>query len=129
MGSKDGSRCEAVGDRKQCHFCCCAKCQRAVWGTRSVLQPKAEAVERVLTRRVGSCPFPVGLKGERSSFRNAESIRKSIILSMAEHGARKVGRRILDWPRVGLGGSCSASLGGNFALSEVKLGLGGGNDR
>jgi len=71
---------------------CCSWPQRSVWGTRSVLQPAAEAVGWVLTRRAGSSPFPVDPEGERSEFREAETSRKSSTHSMAEHGARRVGR-------------------------------------
>ncbi len=46
----------------------------------------------MLTRRAGVSPFPVDTKGERSEFREAESGRKSITHSMAEHGARRVGQ-------------------------------------
>ena len=54
---------------------------------------EAEAVGRGLTRRAGFRPFPVDPEGERSEFRGAESSRKSITLSMAEHGSQCVGRR------------------------------------
>ena len=47
---------------------------------------------RVLTRRAGVSPFPVDPEGERSEFREAESSRKSITLSMSEHGPRSMGR-------------------------------------
>jgi len=122
MGRKEASRCEAAGERKHRSSCCCSNRQRAVWGTRSVLQPKAEGVGRVWTRRAGASPFPVDPKGERSSFRNAESIRKSITLSMAEHGPWVVSRCALDRQRASLAERCVTSSAGVLCLSEVKLG-------
>ena len=129
MRSKEASRCEAAGERGQLISCCCSKRQRVVWGTRSVLQPGAEGVGRVLTRRAGVSPFPVDPEGERSEFRGAESSRKSITPSMAEHGPRRVGRRHSDGQRGGLGGSSAfqAVLAGG--LVGVKLIPGGGNVR
>jgi len=100
-----------------------------VWRTRRGLQPLAEAVERVLTRRAGVSPFPVDPEGERSEFREAESSRKSITLSMAEHGPRRVGRRVGILQRGGLGGICAAGPVLADPSVEVTLGVGGGNDR
>ncbi len=128
MGSKGASRCEAVGEKERRISCRCSNQQRAVWGTRSVLQPKAEGVERVLTRRAGFSPFPVDPEGERSSFREAESSRKSSTLSMPEHGPRKVGWRAEDRQRVCLRGCWATSSVGAFSVAGVTLGLGGGND-
>ena len=84
----EASRCVAAGEQGRPIPCCCSKAQRPVWRTRSGLQPTAEAVGRVLTRRAGASPFPVDPEGERSEFREAESSRKSTTLSMAEHGPR-----------------------------------------
>ena len=106
MRSKEASRCEAAGERGQLNFCCCSNRQRVVWGTHSVLQPKAEGVERVLTRRAGVSPFPVDPEGERSSFREAESSRKSSALSMTERSPRRVGRRGPGSAEGGSGGDC-----------------------
>ena len=103
--------------------------QRPVWRTRRGLQPQAEAVGGVLTRRAGASPFPVDPAGERSEFREAESSRKSTTLSMAEHGPRRVGRRIPEGQRGGLGGS----LAFQAVLAAVQVGVtlipGGGNVR
>lgn len=129
MRSKEASRCEAAGERGQLNFCCCSNRQRVVWGTHSVLQPKAEGVERVLTRRAGVSPFPVDPEGERSSFREAESSRKSSALSMTERSPRRVGRRVQDRQRGGLGGIVEMSSAGLITLVGVTLGLGGGNGR
>ena len=129
MARKEASRCEAVGERWQLISCCCSNRQRVVWGTRSVLQPKAEGVGRVLTRRAGVSPFPVDPEGERSSFRAAESSRKSSALSMPERSPRRVGRRFEDRQRGGLGGSLELPSAKSMALVEATLGPGGGNDR
>jgi len=125
----EASRCAAAGDRGLLMPCCCSRAQRPVWRTRSGLQPLAEAVGGVLTRRAGVSPFPVDPEGERSEFRGAESSRKSITPSMAEHGPRRVGRRHSDGQRGGLGGSSAfqAVLAGG--LVGVKLIPGGGNVR
>ena len=125
----EASRCRAAGDRVRIRPCCCSMAQRPVWRTRRGLQPQAEAVGGVLTRRAGASPFPVDPEGERSEFRRAESSRKSITPSMAEHGPRCVGRRLSDGQRGG--------LGGNFAyqavLAPVQVAVtlipGGGNVR
>ena len=125
----EASRCAAAGEWGRLMPCCCSGTQRPVWRTRSGLQPLAEAVGRVLTRRAGASPFPVDPEGERSEFRAAESSRKSITLSMAEHGPRRVGRRAEIRQRGGLGGisaACPALAGPSV---EVTLGVGGGNDR
>lgn len=90
----------------------------------SGLQPKAEAVGRVWTQRAGFSPFPVDPKGERSEFREAESSRKSIALSMAEHGPQRLGRRIDSWQRGGLGGIFAAppvSVANEIASSSKPL--------
>ena len=129
MARKEASRCEAVGERWQLISCCCSNRQRVVWGTRSVLQPKAEGVGRVLTRRAGVSPFPVDPEGERSSFRAAESSRKSSALSMPERSPRRVGRRFEDRQRGGLGGILELSSTRSMALVGATLGPGGGNDR
>ena len=129
MERKEASRCEAVGERWQLISCCCSNRQRVVWGTRSVLQPKAEGVGRVLTRRAGVSPFPVDPEGERSSFRAAESSRKSSALSMPERSPRRVGRRFEDRQRGGLGGILELPSAKSMALVEATLGPGGGNDR
>jgi hypothetical protein len=100
-----------------------------VWRTRSGLQPLAEAVDRVLTRRAGVSPFPVDPEGERSEFREAESSRKSTTLSMAEHGPRRVGRRVEIRQRGGLGGSFAVRPVFAGPSVEVTLEVGGGNDR
>jgi hypothetical protein len=109
--------------------CCCSRAQRPVWRTRSGLQPLAEAVGGVLTRRAGSGPFPVDPEGERSEFRGAESSRKSITPSMAEHGPRRVGRRLTDGQKGGLGGISVVQA----VLAAVQVGAtlfpGGGNVR
>jgi len=125
----EASRCAAAGDRVRLMACCCSRAQRPVWRTRRGLQPLAEAVERVLTRRAGVSPFPVDPEGERSEFREAESSRKSITLSMAEHGPRRVGRRVGILQRGGLGGICAAGPVLADPSVEVTLGVGGGNDR
>ena len=129
MRGKEASRCEAAGERGQLHSCCCSNRQRVVWGTRSVLQPKAEGVGRVLTRRAGLSPFPVDPEGERSSFREAESSRKSSALSMPERSPRRVGRRLEDRRRGGLGGIFAMSSSGFLAQVGLTLELGGGNGR
>ena len=125
----EASRCAAAGEQGRHVPCCCSGRQRAVWGTRSGLQPEAEAVGRVLTRRAGFSPFPVDPEGERSEFREAESSRKSITLSMAEHGPRRVGRRAGIRQRGGLGGISTPGLALAALSVEVTLGVGGGNDR
>lgn len=129
MRSKEASRCEAAGESWQINSCRCSKRQRVVWGTRSVLQPKAEGVGRVLTRRAGASPFPVDPEGERSSFREAESSRKSSALSMPERRPRRVGRRAEDRRRGGLGGIFEMSSARSMALVVATLRLGGGNGR
>ena len=129
MARKEASRCEAAGERGQLISCCCSNRQRVVWGPRSVLQPKAEGVGRVLTRRAGVSPFPVDPEGERSSFRAAESSRKSSALSMPERSPRRVGRRFEDRQRGGLGGILELSSTRSMALVGATLGPGGGNDR
>ena len=115
----EASRCVAAGERARIMPCCCSKVQRPVWRTRRGLQPQAEAVGGVLTRRAGASPFPVDQEGERSEFRGAESSRKSITPSMAEHGPRRVGRRLSDGQRGGLGG-ISALL---TVLAAVQVGV------
>ena len=125
----EASRCAAAGERGRTIPWCCLRAQRPVWRTRSGLQPPVEAVERVLTRRAGASPFPVDPEGERSEFREAESSRKSITLSMAEHGPRRVGRRVGILQRGGLGGICAAGPVLADPSVEVTLGVGGGNDR
>ena len=90
----EASRCIAAGGRGRIMPCCCSKAQRPVWRTRRGLQPQAEAVGGVLTRRAGVSPFPVDPEGEHSEFREAESSRKSITLSMAEHGPRQTRRHV-----------------------------------
>jgi hypothetical protein len=123
------SRCAAAGDRGRLMPCCCSKAERPVWRTRSGLQLQAEAVGGVLTRRAGASPFPVDPEGERSEFREAESSRKSITPSMAEHGPRRVGRRLSDGQRGGLGGNSAFQA----VLAAVQVGVtlipGGGNVR
>ena len=105
----EASRCAAAGDRGRIMPCCCSTiAQRPVWRTRRGLQPQAEAVGGVLTRRAGASPFPVDPEGERSEFRGAESSRKSITPSMAEHGPRRVGRRLSNGQRGGAGGEFRA---------------------
>ena len=125
----EASRCAAAGDRAGIKPRCCSKAQRPVWRTRSGLQPPAEAVGGVLTRRAGASPFPVDPEGERSEFREAESSRKSITPSMAEHGPRQVGRRLPDGQRGGLGGNSVFPA----VLAGVQVGVtlvpGGGNVR
>lgn len=125
----EASRCAAAGDQGRSIPCCCSRAQRPVWRTRSGLQPLAEAVDRVLTRRAGVSPFPVDPEGERSEFREAESSRKSITLSMAEHGPRRVGRRVEIRQRGGLGGSFAVRPVFAGPSVEVTLEVGGGNDR
>ena len=125
----EASRCAAAGDQGRSIPCCCSRAQRPVWRTRSGLQPLAEAVDRVLTRRAGVSPFPVDPEGERSEFREAESSRKSTTLSMAEHGPRRVGRRVEIRQRGGLGGSFAVRPVFAGPSVEVTLEVGGGNDR
>jgi hypothetical protein len=125
----EASRCEAAGEQGRPIPCCSSGLQRPVWGTRSGLQPQAEAVARVLTRRAGVSPFPVDPEGERNEFREAESSRKSITLSMAEHGPRRVGRRAGFLRRGGLGGSFAIWLALAASSVQVRLVCGGGNDR
>ena len=125
----EASRCAAAGELGRSIPCCCSRAQRPVWRTHSGLQPSAEAVEWVLTRRAGSSPFPVDPEGERSEFRKAESSRKSTTLSMAEHGPRRVGRRAEIRQRGGLGGSFAAGPVLGDPAVEVTLEVGGGNDR
>ena len=125
----EASRCAAAGEQGRSIPCCCSRPQRPVWRTRRGLQPLAEAVERVLTRRAGASPFPVDPEGERSEFREAESSRKSITLSMAEHGPRRVGRRVETRQRGGLGGSFAPGPVMARPSVEVTLEAGGGNDR
>lgn len=125
----EASRCAAAGDRARLMPCCCSRAKRLVWRTRRGLQPQAEAVERVLTRRAGASPFPVDPEGERSEFREAESSRKSTTLSMAEHGPRRVGRRVEIRQRGGLGGSFASGPVLSDPAVEVTLEVGGGNDR
>lgn len=125
----EASRCAAAGDRGRLMACCCSRAQRPVWRTRRGLQPQAEAVGGVLTRRAGFSPFPVDPEGERSEFRGAESNRKSITPSMAEHGPRRVGRRLSDGQRGGLGGI--STLQAVLAAAQVGVTLvpGGWNVR
>ena len=125
----EASRCAAAGDQGRSIPCCSSRAQRPVWRTRSGLQPLAEAVDRVLTRRAGVSPFPVDPEGERSEFREAESSRKSATLSMAEHGPRRVGRRVEIRQRGGLGGSFAVRPVFAGPSVEVTLEVGGGNDR
>ena len=125
----EASRCAAAGDQGRSIPCCCSRAQRPVWRTRSGLQPLAEAEGRVLTRRAGVSPFPVDPEGERSEFREAESSRKSTTLSMAEHGPRRVGRRVEIRQRGGLGGSFAVRPVFAGPSVEVTLEVGGGNDR
>src|SRR5208283_2947552 len=125
----EASRCAAAGEQGRSIPCCCSRPQRPVWRTRSGLQPRAEAVEQVLTRRAGASPFPVDPEGERSEFREAESSRKSTTLSMAEHGPRRVGRRAGILHRGGLGGIFAAGPVLADLSVEVTLEVGGGNDR
>ena len=125
----EASRCAAAGDQGRSIPCCCSRAQRPVWRTRSGLHPLAEAVDRVLTRRAGVSPFPVDPEGERSEFREAESSRKSATLSMAEHGPRRVGRRVEIRQRGGLGGSFAVRPVFAGPSVEVTLEVGGGNDR
>jgi len=125
----EASRCAAAGDRARITPCCRSRAQRPVWRTRSGLQPAAEAVGGVLTRRAGASPVPVDPEGERSEFRGAESSRKSITPSMAEHGPRRVVRRLSDGQRGGLGGNSTSQA----VLAAVHVGVtlvpGGGNVR
>ena len=125
----EASRCAAAGEKGRRDLCCCSRRQRPVWRTRSGLQPPAEAVGGVLTRRAGASPFPVDPEGERSEFRRAESSRKSITPSMAEHGPRPVGRRLSEGQRGGLGGNPAVRA----ALAAIPVGVtlipGGGNVR
>ena len=125
----EASRCAAAGDNGRIMPCYCSMAQRPVWRTRSGLQPPAEAVGGVLTRRAGASPFPVDPEGERSEFRAAESSRNSIMLSMAEQGPRRVGRRAENGQRGGLGGIFGA--GQVFAVPPVDVTLvaGGGHGR
>ena len=125
----EASRCAAAGEQGRSIPCCCSRPQRPVWRTRSGLQPPAEAVEWVLARRAGASPFPLDPEGERSEFREAESSRKSTTLSMAEHGPRRVGRRVEIRQRGGLGGRFVARPVLAGPLVEVTLEVGGGNDR
>jgi hypothetical protein len=125
----EASRCVAAGEWGRLMPCCCSRPQRPVWRTRSGLQPPAEAVGRVLTRRAGFSPFPVDPEGERSEFREAESSRKSITLSMAELGPRRAGRRAENGQRGGLGGIFAALPALAAPLVDVTLIAGGGNDR
>ena len=125
----EASRCAAAGDRVRLMACCCSRAQRPVWRTRRGLQPQAEAVGGVLTRRAGASPFPVDPEGERSEFRGAESSRKSITPSMAEHGPRPVGRRLSDGQRGGLGGNSASQAVLAAVQVGVKLIPGGGNVR
>ena len=122
----EASRCSAAGDRGRTIPCCCSRGQRPVWRTRSGLQPGAEAVGRVWTRRAGVSPFPVDPEGGRRPFRAAESSRKSIALSMAEHGPRGMSRRPPVLRRGGLGGNAASWLG---LTASGTLRLGGGNVR
>ena len=128
MGSNQASRCNAAGEKERRSLCCCSNRQRCMWGTHSVLQPKAEGVGRVLTRRVGFSPFPEDPEGERSSFRNAESSRKSITLSMPEQGPRKVGRRAEDRHRGDMWTIVAIPSLREVSFVGVTLSLGGGND-
>ena len=125
----EASRCVAAGDRARLMPCCCSRAQRLVWGTRSGPQSQTEAVGGVLTRRAGPGPFPVDPEGERSEFRGAESSRKSITPSMAEHGPRRVGRRLSDGQRGGLGGSSAFQVVLAAVQVDVTLIPGGGNVR
>lgn len=122
------SRCAAAGEQGRSIPCCCSRPQRPVWRTSRGLQPLAEAVERVLTRRAGASPFPVEAEGERSEFREAESSRKSTTLSMAEHGPRRVGRRAGILLRGGLGRIYTAGPVLADLSVEVTLEVGGGNE-
>ena len=115
----EASRCAAAGDRARLLPCCCSRPKRPVWRTRRGLQPQAEAVGGVLTRRAGVSPFPVDPEGERSEFRGAESSRKSTTPSMAEHGPRRVGRRRSDRQRGGLGGNSALQA----VLAAVQVGV------
>ena len=125
----EASRCAAAGEQGRPIPCCCSRAQRPAWRTRSGLQPLAEAVDRVLTRRAGVSPFPVDPEGERSEFREAESSRKSIMLSMAEHGPRRVGRRAGIRRRGGPGGRPAFQAVLAAIQVDVTLIPGGGNVR
>jgi len=125
----EASRCVAAGEWGRIMPCCCSRPQRPVWRTRSGLQPLAEAVGRVWTRRAGFSPFPVDPEGEHSEFREAESSRKSITLSMAEHGPRRVGRRAENGQRGGLGGIFAAGQVLAVPPVDVTLVAGGGHGR
>ena len=125
----EASRCAAAGDRARIMPCCCSRAKRPVWGTRSGPQPQAEAVGGVLTRRAGPGPFPVDPEGERSEFRGAESSRKSITPSMAEHGPRRAGRRLPDGQRGGPGGRPAFQAVLAAIQVDVTLIPGGGNVR
>ena len=128
QGMPEASRCVAAGDRARHTGCCCPRSQRPLWGTRSGLQPQAEAGGSVLTRRAGFSPFPEDPEGERSSFRNAESSRKSITLSMPEQGPRKVGRRAEDRHRGDMWTIVAIPSLREVSFVGVTLSLGGGND-
>ena len=104
----EASRCVAAGECGRPMPCCYSRPQRPAWRTRSGLQPAAEAVGRVWTRRAGFSPFPVDPEGGHRPFREAESSRKSIALSMAEHGPRRVSPELLTYPPPSMSGpTCS----------------------
>ena len=114
------SHCEAVGEKVGKTASRCSRYQRAVWKTRRVFQAKPDGVGSVLTRRAGFCPFPVDPQGEHSSFCNAKSSRKSITLSMPEHGPRWRSRHADYWPMVHLASHTTFSIG-DFPLVEATL--------
>ena len=117
------SRCEAVGEKKGKPSSRRFRHQRVVWKTHSVFQAKPEGVGSVLTRRAGFCPFPVDPQGEHSSLCNAKSTRKSITLSMPEHGPRRRGRPAGYWPTVDRVSRTTFSVG-PFPRVEATLNLG-----
>jgi hypothetical protein len=125
----EASRCAAAGDRAGLRPCCCSRTQQPVWRTRRGLQPQAEAVGGVLTRRAGFSPFLVDPEGERSEFREAESSRKSTTPSMAEHGPRGAGRRLSDGQRGGLGGRPAFQAVLAAVRVDATIIPGGGNVR
>ena len=100
-----------------------------MWESRSDFQPQARVWNGCGPEGRPAGAFPVDPEGERSEFREAESSRKSTTLSMAEHGPRRVGRRVEIRQRGGLGGSFAARPVLADPSVEVTLEVGGGNDR
>ncbi len=83
------------------------------WGERAaVLQPKVQCMKRGLSLRATFKLFHVAPEDEGSSFREGESSRQSITLSLPKHRPGKVGWRADDRKMEGLWGIfCDVLIG------------------